>query len=235
MPWRAQAGRPRSHARIRSIAGCGCANIAVPGRTETCPAACRTILRPDSVRSERHRSRKTRPPPSRRCRHRADFRSCSGFLLVSRQGPSDIIIYCSGAFLQILMQKHSKKFAAMALALSLSACSLLQEEQVDDTKGWSSSKLYSEARDELKSGNYEKSVTYFEKLESRYPFGPPAPPAPPAIAYAHYKADDQAQALAAVERFIKLHPDRPNVDNMYYLRSLLKFNDRVSMIDFLEQ
>jgi len=131
------------------------------------------------------------------------------------------------------MQKHSKKFAAMALALSLSACSLLQVEQVDETKGWSASKLYSEARDELKSGNYEKSVTYFEKLESRYPFGTYAQQAQMEIAYAHYKAGDQAQALAAVERFIKLHPDHPNVDYMYYLRGLINFNDRVSLFDFL--
>lgn len=131
------------------------------------------------------------------------------------------------------MQKHSKKFAAMALALSLSACSLLQVEQVDETKGWSASKLYSEARDELSSGNYEKAVTYFEKLESRYPFGTYAQQAQMEIAYAHYKAGDQAQALAAVERFIKLHPDHPNVDYMYYLRGLINFNDRVSLFDFI--
>jgi outer membrane protein assembly factor BamD len=38
------------------------------------------------------------------------------------------------------------------------------------------------------------------------------------IAYAYYKSGDQAQALAAVERFIKLHPNR-QCDYMYYLRA----------------
>src|SRR3546814_136743 len=53
------------------------------------------------------------------------------------------------------------------------------------------------------------------------------------IAYAYYRQNDQPQALAAVERFIKLHPDHPNVDYMYYLRGLINFNDQKSIFDFI--
>ncbi len=53
------------------------------------------------------------------------------------------------------------------------------------------------------------------------------------IAYAYYKQDDQAQALAAVERFIKLHPNHPNVDYMYYLRGLINFNDNLGLLNFI--
>lgn len=53
------------------------------------------------------------------------------------------------------------------------------------------------------------------------------------IAYSHYKAQDQAQALAAVERFIKLHPNHPSVDYMYYLRGLVNFNDSIGLLNFL--
>jgi outer membrane protein assembly factor BamD len=130
------------------------------------------------------------------------------------------------------MQKKSLKFAALALAFSLSACGLLPEK-VDETKGWSASKLYSEAHDELSSGNYEKAVSHFEKLESRYPFGTYAQQAQMEIAYAYYRQGDAPQALAATERFIKLHPNHPNVDYMYYLRGLINFNDRTSFLDFL--
>jgi len=129
------------------------------------------------------------------------------------------------------MQKKSLKFAALALSLSLSACGLLPDK-IDETKDWSASKLYSEARDELASGNYEKSIQYFEKLESRYPFGTYAQQAQMEIAYANYRLNDQPQALAAVERFIKLHPNHPNVDYMYYLRGLINFNDKASFFDF---
>ncbi|MEN3292115.1 MAG: outer membrane protein assembly factor BamD [Burkholderiales bacterium] len=132
------------------------------------------------------------------------------------------------------MHKKSLKFAAIVLAFSLSGCGLLPEK-VDETAGWSASKLYSEARDELSSGNYEKAVSHFEKLESRYPFGTYAQQAQMQIAYAHYRQGDAPQALAAVERFIKLHPNHPNVDYMYYLRGLINFNDRASMFDFISR
>jgi outer membrane protein assembly factor BamD len=130
------------------------------------------------------------------------------------------------------MQKKSLKFAVLALVFSLSACSLLPEK-TDETKNWSAAKLYSEARDELNAGNFEQSIKYFERLESRYPFGTYAQQAQMEVAYAYYRQGDQAQGLAAVERFIKLHPNHPNVDYMYYLRGLINFNDRVGLLDFL--
>ena len=130
------------------------------------------------------------------------------------------------------MQKFLLKFAALSLALSLSACGSFGEKN-DETKNWSAAKLYSEARDEMSSGGYDKAISYFEKLESRYPFGTYAQQAQMQIAYAHYKQGDQPQALAAVERFIKLHPNHPNVDYMYYLRGLINFNDKFSFFDFL--
>ena len=59
---------------------------------------------------------------------------------------------------------------ALILALCLGACGLLPE-QVDETKGWSANKLYSEAKTNLEEGNYEKAVKLYEKLEARYPYG----------------------------------------------------------------
>src|SRR3546814_18120788 len=85
----------------------------------------------------------------------------------------------------------------------------------------------------MRSGGYERAVELFEKLESRYPFGTYAQQAQMEIAYAYYRQNDQPQALAAVERFIKLHPDHPNVDYMYYLRGLINFNDQKSIFDFI--
>lgn len=130
------------------------------------------------------------------------------------------------------MQNKSLKFAAILLAATLSGCGLLPDK-IDETAGWSASKLYSEARDEMSSGGYEKAVELFEKLESRYPFGTYAQQAQMEVAYAHYRQGDQAQALAAVERFIKLHPNHPNVDYMYYLRGLINFNEQPSLFSWI--
>ena len=131
------------------------------------------------------------------------------------------------------MPTHFLRITLAALVLSLSACSILQSESPDETRGWSASRLYSEARQELAAMNYEKSLSLLEKLESRYPFGTYAQQAQMDQAYVHYKAGDQALALAAIDRFIKLHPDHPNVDYMYYLRGLVNFNDRKGLLDFM--
>ncbi len=132
------------------------------------------------------------------------------------------------------MSKNPLKLAFLMLAFVLSACGSLGEK-ADETKGWSAEKLYAEAKDELKSGNYEKSIKHFEKLESRYPFGSYAMQAQMEIAYAYYRQNEPAQCLAAIERFIRLHPNHPNVDYMYYLRGLVNFNDKKGLFDFISE
>lgn len=130
------------------------------------------------------------------------------------------------------MQNKSKLITAALLAFSLSACGILPERG-DETKNWSASKIYSEAKDEMASGGYERAVQLFEKLEARYPFGTYAQQAQMEIAYAYYRQGDQAQALAACERFIKLHPNHSHVDYMYYLRGLVNFNDKRDFLHFI--
>ena len=130
------------------------------------------------------------------------------------------------------MLKNFLTLALIALALMMSGCGSLGEKR-DETKGWSADKLYAEAKDELKAGNYEKAIKYFEKLESRYPFGIYAQQAQMEVAYAYYRQNEQAQCLAAVERFIRLHPNHPSVDYMYYLRGLANFNDKKGLFDFI--
>ncbi|MFP5391681.1 MAG: outer membrane protein assembly factor BamD [Gammaproteobacteria bacterium] len=127
------------------------------------------------------------------------------------------------------MQKKSSLALACAVLFSLSACSLLPENK-DESKNWPVTKLYAEARDEMSAGHYESAIKMFEKLETNYPFGNYAVQAQMEIAYGYYKMQDAAQALAAVERFIKLHPNHPAVDYIYYLRGMIKFNDQIGFL-----
>ena len=130
------------------------------------------------------------------------------------------------------MQKKLSVLVVTGALLSLSACGLLPGKS-DESKNVSASKLYAEAREEMDGAHYEAAIKLFEKLETNYPFGTYAAQAQMEIAYAHYKAQDQAEALAAVERFIKLHPNHPSVDYMYYLRGLINFNDQIGFMSFI--
>ena len=117
----------------------------------------------------------------------------------------------------------------LAAALTLGGCGLLPEIK-DETAGWSAQRIYAEAKDNLNSGNYERAVKLFETLESRYPFGRYAQQAQLEVAYAYYKDNEPISAIAACDRFIKLHPNHPNVDYAYYLKGLANFNDDLGLL-----
>ena len=61
------------------------------------------------------------------------------------------------------------------------------------------------------------------------------------MAYAYFKQSEHASAIAACDRFIRLHPNHPNVDYAYYLKGLVNFNEdlgllgHVSMQDLTER
>ena len=127
-----------------------------------------------------------------------------------------------------------KKIVAALLVALVAGCGLLPE-QIDETKDWSASKLYSAAKAELAEGNYERAVQFFEKLESRYPYGPYAQQSQLEVAYAYYKDNQPAAAIAACDRFIKLHPNHPNVDYAYYLKGLANFNEDLGFMHIISR
>ena len=96
-------------------------------------------------------------------------------------------------------------------------------QELDPTKDWSARRLYDSAKNYLERGDYETAIEYYEKLEVRYPFGPLATQSQLDVIYAYYKFEEPASAIAAADRFIKLHPRHPNVDYAYYLKGLVRF------------
>jgi outer membrane protein assembly factor BamD len=125
-----------------------------------------------------------------------------------------------------------RRAVSLIFVLSLAACGLLPE-QPDETAGWSASKIYGEAKVSMADGAYDKAVKYFEKLESRYPYGRYAQQAQLEIAYAYYKQNEVASAIAACDRFIRLQPNHPNVDYAYYLKGLVNFNEDLGILGYI--
>lgn len=128
--------------------------------------------------------------------------------------------------------RHSVALLVVCLQLLLAGCGAFKDK-ADETKNWSAQRLYSEAKDEMNSGNYEKAVKLLETLESRYPYGRFAQQAQLDTAYAYYRQDEIAQAVAAADRFIKLHPNHANVDYAYYLKGLANFRDDLGLLPVL--
>lgn len=129
------------------------------------------------------------------------------------------------------MRKILLKLFTIFLACSLTACGILPDK-IDETINWPANRLYREARELMRGGDYEKAIEMYEKLEARYPFGIFAQQAQIDMAYAYYRDGEQAKALAEVERFIKLHPNHPAMDYVLYLRGLINFNDKIGFYNY---
>lgn len=94
----------------------------------------------------------------------------------------------------------------------------------------SPNRLYAEAKDEMKSSQWDKAVPLLEKLEARAAGTPLAQQAQLDKAYAHYKSAEPAQALATLDRFIKLNPASPALDYAIYLKGIVNFNDDLGVL-----
>jgi outer membrane protein assembly factor BamD len=131
------------------------------------------------------------------------------------------------------MRSSLLSLLAAALVANLVLVAGCSSTPYDETANWSAQELFNAAKDEMKSKDYAKAIGYFEKLEARYPYGRLAQQAQLEVAYAQWKDGERALAVAAIDRFIKLHPNHANVDYAYYLKGLINFNDQLSMFSWL--
>jgi outer membrane protein assembly factor BamD len=122
-------------------------------------------------------------------------------------------------------------FLLSLLVVTALGCS--SNEELDLPPGASSSEveLYQTAQRYLRSGNFELAVQSLQLLESRFPFGRYAEQAQLELIYAHYNNYEHEAAIEAANRFIRLHPQHPNVDYAFYMKGLAAYTSEQSMID----
>lgn len=94
-------------------------------------------------------------------------------------------------------------------------------------------KLYRESQRWLRSSNYQQAISSLERLEARFPFGRYAEQAQLELIYARYMAFDPEGAVAAADRFIRLHPNHSNIDYAFYIKGLASFTKNSGIMDRL--
>jgi outer membrane protein assembly factor BamD len=117
-------------------------------------------------------------------------------------------------------------FMALIASALLVACG---STPTDEFGNISTDKLYADAKEEAGEGNYESAIKRLEKVEARASGTLLAQQAQIDLAYAYYKTGEKAQALAKLERFIRLHPTSPALDYAYYLQGLINFNEDLGL------
>jgi len=141
---------------------------------------------------------------------------------------------------QLPMLLKSSRFrvqlASLMVCLGLSSLmSGCATKEVDPTAGMSPEKIYADAKEDASMGAYDKAIKLFDKVEGRAAGTPLAQQAQIDKAFAHYKNQEPAQAIATLDRFIKLNPASPALDYALYLKGLVSFNDDLGVFSKITQ
>jgi outer membrane protein assembly factor BamD len=111
-----------------------------------------------------------------------------------------------------------------ATAIALSGCGLFASK-TDNKKDWGPADYYGAAKAEFDNRNWEAAIKAYEQLESKFPYGRFAQQAQLEVAYAYFKQGESAQAISAIDKFSKTHPNHENLDYALYLRALVNFKE----------
>lgn len=84
--------------------------------------------------------------------------------------------------------------------------------------------LYASAKESLESGDPQAALKLYDDLQGRFPFTRYATQAQLESVYAQYRAQQPELAIAAANRFIKQHPQHPEIDYVYYIKGLVNFD-----------
>ena len=116
----------------------------------------------------------------------------------------------------------------VVLALVLASCAGTDDKMESDA---SEKRIYDIAQEQLEKKNFSSAIQNLQLLESRYPFGPFAEQSQLEIIYAYYRGFELDSAVAAADRFIRLHPHHPSVDYAYYVKGLSRFAEGQGILD----
>ena len=106
-----------------------------------------------------------------------------------------------------------------------------RKEAEDRTRDFTEKDFYDSIQAELTARNWTKAIENLEALEARFPFGTYAEQAQLELIYAYHESLNFEAAIAAADRFIRLHPRHPNVDYAYYVKGMALLNSGRGLFD----
>ncbi|MDC1143523.1 outer membrane protein assembly factor BamD [Porticoccaceae bacterium] len=131
-----------------------------------------------------------------------------------------------------------KNIAYILLILSLSVtsgCSWLgwgdDETTEDDTAGYTERDFYEKIQSSLNAKNWSTAINNLQLLESQFPFGKYAEQGQLELMYAQFKSAAYEDAISSADRFIRLHPQHPNVDYAFYVKGLSEISQTSGFFD----
>jgi outer membrane protein assembly factor BamD len=122
------------------------------------------------------------------------------------------------------------RLAVLAVLLPVLGCST---PPVDTSANATAERLYRDAKDDMDSGSFERAIKAMERVEGLAAGTLLAQQALLDMAYMQWRTDERTQALATVERFIKLNPSSPALDYAYFLRGSINYAEDLGVLGWL--
>jgi outer membrane protein assembly factor BamD len=118
-----------------------------------------------------------------------------------------------------------KKISLIIILVALLAgCAHKEVNPWKDYEGKTSAEIFYQGEQNLAKKKYSKATVDFAALDALYPFGPYSQQGQMNIIYALYMNGDTAEGLAAADRYIRLYPQDPHIDYVYYMKGLMSFD-----------
>lgn len=91
------------------------------------------------------------------------------------------------------------------------------------TQYYSEDELYQRAQEAVEAEKYESAQIELKSLAENYPFGRYAQQVELQLMYVDLEQGQPQDALLRAQRFIRLQPDHPSLDYVYFVRALSQF------------
>jgi len=118
----------------------------------------------------------------------------------------------------------------ISLAVGLSSCKTMGKwfgsNKEEKTETLPVEEMYSVAKQATDKQNYSKAEKYYQRLSSRFPFGPYSEQAQLELAYVQYKQGLREEASSTIQRFIRTYPTHPHIAYAHYLKAVINFEQR---------
>ncbi len=121
-----------------------------------------------------------------------------------------------------------KMLLALFLVMGLSACSGgHKDKEAVSVESATVETLYERASKAMDDGRYVEATKYYEEVERQHPYSKWSTRAQLMAAYSSYLDQRYDEAVAALDRYIQLHPGAQDVDYAYYLKAM-SFYEQIS-------
>ena len=131
-----------------------------------------------------------------------------------------------------MLSRPLRRLAALTVAAALVACG---SSPKDDERNQAPEKLYEQAKEDLANGAYDKAIKALERVEGKATGTLLAQQSMLDQSWAQWRLGERVQAIAVLDRFIKLHPSSAGLDYALYLKGLINFNENLGFLSSISR